>query len=97
MNWTDKDGVEYEPQRMTDSHLTNTLNYIRKFIEDDANYIPPPAYKGLLKEYNERAIDDSNRCVECNVALSHGERLCCTCRDNTEGRNDHFFQIKNEK
>ena len=55
MNWTDKDGVEYEPQRMTDSHLTNTLNYIRKFIEADENYIPPPTYNCLLKEYERRS------------------------------------------
>ena len=97
MNWTDKDGLEYEPQRMTDSHLTNVLNYIRKYIEDDANYIPPPAYISLLKEYENRAIGDPGCCVECNVSLSYGERFCCTCRDNTEGRNDHLFQIKNER
>ena len=54
MKWTDKDGLEYEPQRMTDSHLTKVLNYIRKFIEADANYIPPPGYDSLLNEYNRR-------------------------------------------
>tara|TARA_Y100001963_G_C6511136_1_gene322182 strand:- start:34 stop:204 length:171 start_codon:yes stop_codon:yes gene_type:complete len=54
MKWTDKDGLEYDPKYMTDSHLTNVLNYIRKFIEADANYIPPPSYKGLIEEYKRR-------------------------------------------
>ena len=54
MKWTDKDGLEYEPQHMTDAHLTNVLNYIRKYIESDTNYIPPPSYDSLVDEYNFR-------------------------------------------
>ena len=55
MKWTDKDGLEYEPQHMTDAHLTNVLNYIRRHMEADANYIPPPSYNCLLKEYERRS------------------------------------------
>ena len=54
MKWTDKDGLDYEPRWMTDAHLTNVLNYVRKFIEADANYLPPPSYEGLLEEYKRR-------------------------------------------
>jgi hypothetical protein len=57
MKWTDKDGLDFEIEYMTDSHLTNVLNYIRKYIEADPNYLPPPAYNYLLKEY-ERRTDD---------------------------------------
>ena len=55
MKWTDKDGLEYEPQHMTDAHLTNVLNYIRRHMEADENYIPPPTYNCLLKEYERRS------------------------------------------
>ena len=54
MKWTDKDGIDYEVEYMTDSHLTNVLNYIRKYMEADTNYIPPPSYNSLLDEYNIR-------------------------------------------
>ena len=57
MKWTDKDGLDYEVEYMTDSHLTNVLNYISRFVEADANYIPPPSYKCLLNEYNRRKND----------------------------------------
>ena len=37
------------------------------------------------------------KCVECFVPLEPGEIICGTCQDVTDGRNDHFFQIKYEK
>ena len=55
MKWTDKDGIDYEVSYMTDSHLTNVLNYIRRHMAADEHYIPPPAYNCLLREYERRA------------------------------------------
>ena len=53
-SWVDSNGKKYDPSYMTDSHLTNVLNYIRRLIEADSNYIPPPSYKSLIKEHDRR-------------------------------------------
>lgn len=37
-----------------------------------------------------------NYCRNCNVKLEPDDTLCCTCVDDTEGRTQHFFQIKYE-
>ena len=35
-------------------------------------------------------------CYKCNVLLDPGEKVCGTCQDDTDGRNEHLFQIKHE-
>ena len=35
-------------------------------------------------------------CYKCNVLIDPGEKVCGTCQDNTDGRNEHLFQIKYE-
>ena len=57
MKWTDKDGLDYEIEYMTDLHLSNTLNFISRLMAHHSNYIPPPIYNYLLKEY-ERRLDE---------------------------------------
>ena len=37
-----------------------------------------------------------SKCEKCGVELDEGENICCTCLDDTEGRNHHFWNIKNE-
>tara|TARA_R110001583_G_C5609635_1_gene405211 strand:- start:1012 stop:1191 length:180 start_codon:yes stop_codon:yes gene_type:complete len=45
----------------------------------------------LDKEY-----ENADYCRKCNITLDDGETICCTCIDDTIGRNAHFSQIKNE-
>ena len=39
---------------------------------------------------------EEGRCDKCNVVLNPNETICGTCLDSTEGREQHFFQIKKE-
>ncbi len=39
----------------------------------------------------------NGQCYKCDVLLDPGEIICGTCQDNTDGRNEHFFQIKYEQ
>ena len=55
MKWTDKDGLDYEIEYMTDLHLSNALNFISRLMAHHSNYMPPPIYNCLLKEYERRA------------------------------------------
>ena len=36
-------------------------------------------------------------CVECFVHLDPAEIICGACQDNSDGRNQHLFQIKYER
>ena len=36
-------------------------------------------------------------CEKCKALLDPDEWMCCTCIDDTVGRNQHFWQIRNER
>ncbi len=37
-----------------------------------------------------------NKCYKCNLEIDDEDVVCCNCIDNTQGRNQHFFKIKEE-
>ena len=37
-----------------------------------------------------------NVCYKCGIGIDKEDTICCICIDNTEGRNQHFWQIKEE-
>lgn len=41
--------------------------------------------------------ESSGYCKRCKVPLDPDEWICCTCIDNTDGRNQHFWQIIHER
>jgi len=58
--WKDKNGRWHFISKMTDEHLVNTLKYLRKFIEEDKDYVPEPNYYVLEKEYEKRCKEYAN-------------------------------------
>ena len=38
----------------------------------------------------------TNKCYKCDAEIDEEDVVCCNCIDNTDGRNEHFWQIKNE-
>ena len=38
-----------------------------------------------------------NTCYKCGIVIDEEDIVCCNCIDNTEGRNQHFWQIKDEE
>ena len=61
-------------------------------------------YKTILSKYKELSGDgakylelkEKNTCYKCNVEIDPDDKICGTCQDNTDGRNQHFFQINKE-
>ena len=39
----------------------------------------------------------NNNCSNCGTEIDEEDTMCCICIDDTEGRNQHFWQIKKEK
>ena len=37
-----------------------------------------------------------NKCYKCEIEIDEEDTICCNCIDNTYGRNQHFWNIKNE-
>ena len=37
-----------------------------------------------------------NTCYKCGIEIDEEDIICCNCIDNTEGRNQHLWQIKKE-
>ena len=38
-----------------------------------------------------------NKCYKCDIEIDDEDFNCCNCIDNTDGRNQNFWNIKNEK
>tara|TARA_R100000152_G_C6781873_1_gene217444 strand:+ start:5567 stop:5713 length:147 start_codon:yes stop_codon:yes gene_type:complete len=38
-----------------------------------------------------------NTCYKCDAEIDKDDRICCLCIDNTDGRNEFFWNIKNEE
>ncbi len=51
---------------------------------------------GTCKGRNTMKNEPPGHCYKCNVLLDPGEKVCGTCQDDTDGRNQHFWQIKDE-
>ena len=41
--------------------------------------------------------EESKPCTFCDTKIDKRDWICCICIDNTEGRNQHFWQIKYEE
>jgi hypothetical protein len=37
-----------------------------------------------------------NKCCKCDIRIDEEDSVCCNCMDDTEGRNQYFWQIKKE-
>tara|TARA_Y100001973_G_C5079900_1_gene271950 strand:+ start:39 stop:176 length:138 start_codon:yes stop_codon:yes gene_type:complete len=37
-----------------------------------------------------------NKCYKCEIEIDEEDTICCNCIDSTYGRNQHFWNIKNE-
>lgn len=37
-----------------------------------------------------------NTCYKCDAEIDEDDWVCCNCIDNTEGRNQYHWNIKNE-
>ncbi len=61
-------------------------------------------YNTILGKYKELsgdgtkylALKEKNTCYKCNVEIDPDDKICGACQDDTDGRNQHFFQIRNE-
>ena len=38
-----------------------------------------------------------NNCYKCGTEIDEEDTICCNCIDNTDGRNQFFWKIKNEQ
>lgn len=39
---------------------------------------------------------ENNTCYKCDIEIDEQDTICCNCIDDTDGRNQHFWQIKKE-
>ena len=76
-----------------------------KALEKDAGIVELAIYFILGQKIKIKfRIKEINTCYKCNVEIesqylslnSMGDRICGTCQDDTDGRNQHFFQINSE-
>tara|TARA_R110002051_G_scaffold144825_1_gene217770 strand:+ start:907 stop:1344 length:438 start_codon:yes stop_codon:yes gene_type:complete len=71
--------------------------FLLKTLEKDAGIVELAIYFILGQEIKIKfRIKEINTCYKCNVEIDLGDIICGVCQDNTDGRNQHFFQIKNE-
>ena len=49
-----------------------------------------------MKDVDWRRLKPPGSCYKCNTPLEPEERICCNCIDSTDGRNQHFWKIKDE-
>ena len=40
---------------------------------------------------------EKNSCYKCDIEIDEEDTICCNCIDDTDGRNQHFWKIKDEK
>ena len=68
-----------------------------KALEKDAGIVELAIYFILGQKIKIKfRIKEINTCYKCNVEIDMDDRICGTCQDNTDGRNQHFFQINSE-
>ena len=68
-----------------------------KALEKDAGIVELAIYFILGQKIKIKfRIKEINTCYKCNVEIDKGDIICGTCQDNTDGRNQHFFQIRHE-
>ena len=71
--------------------------FLLKTLEKDVGIVELAIYFILGQKIKIKfRIKEINTCYICNVEIDMGDRICGTCQDDTDGRNQHFFQIKNE-
>ena len=42
-------------------------------------------------------VAKDNFCYNCGIEIDEEDTICCLCIDDSDGRNQHFWQIKKEK
>ena len=55
---------------------------------------------GICSKCNEHTPamkeEEESKCYKCDTVIDAEDHICCNCIDGTDGRNQHFWQIKNE-
>tara|TARA_R100001530_G_C4178270_1_gene118692 strand:- start:204 stop:386 length:183 start_codon:yes stop_codon:yes gene_type:complete len=54
-------------------------------------------YKGIVYPKLKGERMEKNTCYKCDIEIDEEDIICCNCIDNTDGRNQHFWQIKREE
>ena len=68
-----------------------------KALEKDAGIVELAIYFILGQKIKIKfRIKEINTCNKCNVEIDMCDNICGTCQDDTDGRNQHFFQINSE-
>ena len=49
-----------------------------------------------VEEALQEAIAE-NTCYKCDIEIDEEDTICCNCIDDTDGRNQHFWKIKDEE
>ena len=52
--WRDKDGTDWDIERMDDSHLINCIRYVESRMKNQDDFLVPPVYYSLTAEYKKR-------------------------------------------
>ena len=47
--------------------------------------------------YKDTNIKECTFCIKCDTEIDEEDYICCNCIDDTDGRNQNFFNIKKEK
>ena len=48
-------------------------------------------------EEKDTNIKECTFCIKCDTEIDEEDYICCNCIDDTDGRNQNFFNIKKEK
>jgi len=52
--WRDKDGTDWDIERMDDDHLVNCIRYLKNRMEKEDDFLVTPVYYNLIREYKKR-------------------------------------------
>lgn len=63
-------------------------------FEDDEECDHVWEYQAEEKDTN---IKECTFCIKCDTEIDEEDYICCNCIDDTDGRNQNFFNIKKEK
>ena len=41
--------------------------------------------------------EEKNSCYKCDIEIDEEDTICCSCIDDTDGRNQYFWKITEER
>ena len=76
-----------------DKYLSAT-GYFLQWWDD----LPDKIRKDIHPKLQGLGINEQkNTCYKCDAEIDEEDIVCCNCIDNTDGRNQHFWKIKDEQ